>query len=372
MRKIFTLKKMLVTVGLLFSTMSWGIGSDDAPVIDGMKLVWVSSDYAAYEDEALETGTEVGSFMGGIPISTLVRPDDKGTLDETYLAGGVMLGAGTPFSLALSKGSGLSFSEYSLIGIRNLKKGDVVIFECDNLPFMIADFNNISGTVSLEGKVVLEAKNDGLNALMTSASNQGSIKRIYVYTADTQYDTGASIPVKVSGYSTFSCTSAVDFSAAEGLTVYTAALSTDNTKVTLSEVADKKVPANAGVVLKGDGDFTGMVIESAPDFTTNSLMISTAGKKVVAADGVFVLGTVEGVTGFYRFEGYLLAGKAHLAIEGSNAKNISVDFADATGISVVTSAQPKSDDVMYTLSGVRVDKPTKGLYIQNGKKVIVK
>jgi hypothetical protein len=45
---------------------------------------------------------------------------------------------------------------------------------------------------------------------------------------------------------------------------------------------------------------------------------------------------------------------------------------DATGISRVA-AQAGKDDVWYNLSGQRISTPTKkGLYIKNGKKVIVK
>ena len=43
---------------------------------------------------------------------------------------------------------------------------------------------------------------------------------------------------------------------------------------------------------------------------------------------------------------------------------------NTTGIDEITSA--KDDGYYYTLSGVRVDKPAKGVYIRNGKKYIFK
>lgn len=58
-----------------------------------------------------------------------------------------------------------------------------------------------------------------------------------------------------------------------------------------------------------------------------------------------------------------------------------IDVADAnpqwsdkisTGISSVTSEKFAQDDAIYTLQGVRVAKATKGIYIINGKKVVVK
>lgn len=47
------------------------------------------------------------------------------------------------------------------------------------------------------------------------------------------------------------------------------------------------------------------------------------------------------------------------------------DFGDVTGIQKV-SAQGQNDGVYYDLSGRRVEKPSKGVFIVNGKKVIIK
>ena len=43
----------------------------------------------------------------------------------------------------------------------------------------------------------------------------------------------------------------------------------------------------------------------------------------------------------------------------------------ATGVPTVRNSRP-ADNAYYTLQGVRVDKPAKGIYIQNGKKVVIK
>ena len=46
----------------------------------------------------------------------------------------------------------------------------------------------------------------------------------------------------------------------------------------------------------------------------------------------------------------------------------------ATGIKAIDNGQPATDSTedYYDLSGRRVSKPTKGVFIQNGKKIIVK
>lgn len=65
------------------------------------------------------------------------------------------------------------------------------------------------------------------------------------------------------------------------------------------------------------------------------------------------------------------------SVSGSNAKGIGISFDEfvdednTTAISTSVSA-PAGDGHFYNLQGVRIDRPTKGLYILNGRKVIVK
>ena len=92
--------------------------------------------------------------------------------------------------------------------------------------------------------------------------------------------------------------------------------------------------------------------------------------------------------GFYRTqEGTLAAHKAYLALPASmignvggadvststsSAKALGIVFADATtGIRTMVNNQ-KTDNGYYTLQGIKVTRPTKGLFIHNGKKVIIK
>ena len=69
------------------------------------------------------------------------------------------------------------------------------------------------------------------------------------------------------------------------------------------------------------------------------------------------------------------ANKAWLSIssqQAPTARQISIVFGDATSISAV-SGSPADDNSFYDLSGRKVTKPTKkGVYIMNGKKVVVK
>lgn len=45
---------------------------------------------------------------------------------------------------------------------------------------------------------------------------------------------------------------------------------------------------------------------------------------------------------------------------------------ETTGINAVSSSADKTDAEWYDLSGRRVAQPAKGIYVKNGRKVIVK
>lgn len=69
----------------------------------------------------------------------------------------------------------------------------------------------------------------------------------------------------------------------------------------------------------------------------------------------------------------LSAGKAYLSMPASSAKDFDefeIVINDPTAIKAIETEQ--NAGVLYNLNGVRVDNPTKGVYIQNGRKVVVK
>lgn len=58
--------------------------------------------------------------------------------------------------------------------------------------------------------------------------------------------------------------------------------------------------------------------------------------------------------------------------EASAAKYIAMDIAGGTTAISEVKGGESADGAIYSLSGVRVDRPQKGLYIKNGKKIMVK
>lgn len=189
--------------------------------------------------------------------------------------------------------------------------------------------------------------------------------------------TKVNVPVTITsaGWATLYTDKALDFSSVSGLTAYTATCS-GNT-VTLTEVDD--VPANTGVVLKGAADTYNIpVIASSttePGALEGNATAATAHDAFTGND-LYMLALNE-TTNKVQFtkatSGSIAAGKAYLKIAQTPARMLSVVFddGDATGITNAT-AEMKAEDAIFNLAGQRVAQPANGLYIVNGKKVIVK
>ena len=149
--------------------------------------------------------------------------------------------------------------------------------------------------------------------------------------------------------------------------------SLDKTYVTTEQV--NAVPAGTPVVVKADPEtYTLTVADETDDVETNQLKV--AGKDGVPTEGIYVLANVEGYgVGFYAIHETIKTlpeGKVYLEAPAT-IKFIGFDFNDdATGIKGVETATEAENAVIYNLAGQRVANPTKGIYIVNGKKVLVK
>lgn len=204
--------------------------------------------------------------------------------------------------------------------------------------------------------------------LQAGGGKTNALDYIYVIRTDVEYAT-----ITSTGWATLYTPYALDFSGVAGLTAYTAVVA-DN-KVTLTEVTD--VPANTGVVLKGAAKtYTIPVIASSE--TAKGDLIGNASAATAynayADNTLYMLKKVGEKAQFVPVtSGSIAAGKAYLKIAAATARNLDVTFADeATGIESVKSEEIKVKSEVYNLKGQRVAQPTKGLYIVNGKKMVIK
>lgn len=170
-------------------------------------------------------------------------------------------------------------------------------------------------------------------------------------------------------YATYCSPYALDFSGVSGLKAYIA-VKNNSGDIEFTQVSD--VPANTGVLLKGDaGDYAIPVIaESTTDVDGNEFVGVTEETEVVAA-GIYVLLDGDSGVGFYKTTTAFTVGAntAYLPATVANAARKFIAFdGGATAIKSVKSQQKGSD--IYNLQGQRVKAAKRGLYIVNGKKVI--
>lgn len=180
-----------------------------------------------------------------------------------------------------------------------------------------------------------------------------------------------------SGYSTLSAACGLDFAnavadneTADALVAYIIPRN-DGAKLTMSTVTEAS--AGTGILLKGTPGvtYTILVKTNATAVGTNLLKAGP----VTVPDGNETIYLLKSGQFHLASAGTTSAGKAYLELPAAvGAPALSIDNDDeTTGIGMTTvNGQQTTDGVYYDLSGRRVAQPTKGLYIVNGKKIVIK
>ena len=200
------------------------------------------------------------------------------------------------------------------------------------------------------------------------------------------------LTVSAAGYATLYLDYAVEIPA--GVEVYIAkAVEGEYLKM---QLVDGVIPANTAVIVKADaGTYTfNGAVNTVPAIEDNLFKGSVEDKmvKVASDEAAYVLSMVDGEVGMYRAEltdgaflnnankAYLLLGSNRLGIYdkefdtstgGQLSNGYRFDFSGITGISEVKGQSGEVKGI-YDLQGRKVENPTNGIYIINGKKVLVK
>lgn len=163
-------------------------------------------------------------------------------------------------------------------------------------------------------------------------------------------------------YNTYVPKKALDFTGLDIKAYYVTEVTATEATLTATDF----VAAGEGIIISGTPDTYEVPVASGTVAMNPDNKLATG----TVADGDYILfdGKFVPCTG-----GTLPDGKAYLpkaAISPSSAKALILGFGDATGINEAKAA--KADGAIYSISGVRVAQPQKGVYIMNGRKVIVK
>lgn len=259
--------------------------------------------------------------------------------------------------------------------------------------FMVRDYNGTAGrtygiSVNGEEKAVVTHGGTGVESspvIATGSTDAVTIKLSGKGTGSTYpvriilYANIESVPVGATGWSTYSTDKALDFTGLEieayQVTGY------EGTAITKEQITGT-VAANTGLLVKGTANKTYVVpvVASGTNYSATNMMVeSVSGGTVNAGDMGVVNYVLMNVSGNAVFQwigstpATLGANKAYLSIPGgptpAGARGLEID-GDVTAIKNIKVGT--EDNVYYDLQGRRVLYPTKGLYIVNGKKVIVK
>ena len=142
--------------------------------------------------------------------------------------------------------------------------------------------------------------------------------------------------------------------------------------------ADQIVTKNNAVILKST---TGPIAlrltatTSSNDFSGNSLQGVNDAAGLTASDPstTYVLNKKNDVVGFYKLKAgkKLGVGKAYLTYSGAGARDF-FGFEETTDIRTANYTNYTDSYEYYDLQGRKVEKPSEGLYIVNGHKVVIK
>ena len=159
----------------------------------------------------------------------------------------------------------------------------------------------------------------------------------------------------------------------KGLKAYTGTRNDEAQTVTLTAI--DAVPAETGVILEGTEDtYTLTITDVTADATDNAFTGTNQQLTDIDKTAYYTLGYGSNGLGLYHpNETTLRANVAFLqaGAQGVQGYRLMLD-GTTTGIEGAPTAGADKADTWYDLSGRRVTAPTKGVYIQNGRKVVVK
>lgn len=334
-------------------------------------------------DKINGTGGNDGAWSGGIASTGLILSGNDKNVDEdgwefTYGYGGYMCarigasknhGSATTREIAVTVGQNynLTFKAASWAG-ENKNKLDVSITggSITGIPdeyLTEGEWKEYSATITPTSKAITIT-------FTVPGKKRFFLDEINVAAPSTGETVNVTIPA--SGWGTFCYKYPLDFTAAstpEGLKAY-AVSSTTSSKATLTQITEKII-GGTGIIINGTpgATYTINVADQGTPYSGN-LLTGTLSPTYVE-EGQYFLKSGQFV---YSSAGILPEKKAYLKKENAPeaAANFGFVIEDATGISEVRNNITLDDDKWYDLSGRAVSPTSKGIYIHNGKKYVIK
>ena len=228
----------------------------------------------------------------------------------------------------------------------------------------------------IKGEATTQAATDQyLVVRMAKSSNSNGcffgLKQITLYNG---YRFATTATSNIDNVATFSASSPVTFSS--DATAYIA-INSNDTQVTLSPLNGALAAGKGAIVSKATtGDIYAYVSTEATDSRNNQLVGSGDATKDLT-DGNYYIFNKQGEEAVFSplkesASTTLAANKAVLKTATPSGQALTLDFGSVTGINTATTAMPATN-ATFDLSGRKVSgKLPAGLYIKNGKKLLIK
>ena len=190
------------------------------------------------------------------------------------------------------------------------------------------------------------------------------------------------VTIGSTGYATWTPSYAIDYSQApNGIEAYRAESCSDGV-VVLKQIIGQAA-AYTPVLLKATnaGTYTFTEDVNGGYYVGTNLLKAGTGSTVGPSENFYILTLKNGVIVFAQAKSQgaeVAADKAYLDLTGASgarSRTVRLSFGDSgNGTTAINGIEDNAEieTVIYDLRGQRVDKPTKGLYIINGKKMMIK
>lgn len=227
----------------------------------------------------------------------------------------------------------------------------------------------------IKGEATTQAATDQyLVVRMAKSSNSNGcffgLKQITLYNG---YRFATTTTSNIANVATFSASSPVTFSS--DATAYIA-INSDNKQVTLSPLNGALAAGKGAIVSKATtGDIYAYVSTETTDSRNNLLVGSGDATKELTDGNYYIFNKKDNDAVFSPLNNTsttLAANKAALKTATPGGQALTLDFGSVTGINTATTAMPATN-ATFDLSGRKVSgKLPAGLYIKNGKKLLIK
>lgn len=321
--------------------------------------------------EAGTTDVKYSAYKGTAYFIEAENAINKSKMESAnYSSGAAMRGFDTNMDLLTIPETGVYRLSYAVCSY-NVRKDCQFIVSVDDKEIATKDVNwsvnKIASTTITEDAMVFDK-----NAVIKAKGSNGNLILDYILLEKV---TSEDVAVSAIKFATYVPTCNVV--APADVKVYTAKVNEAKSAVVLTEVPAGSVIAKGTPVLVGAEEGSYTFVASADEAATienNDLKAAAADTK---GDGATIYALVEqnGEAVFAPLkEGVAVSlGHAYLELPAASATRFySIQFGgETTGINEVNAAA-KADGAYYTLQGVKTSKAAKGIYIHNGKKVVIK